>query len=276
MDVVLALGINASGLSEANKSWRNTMKKFLLGTLGLVAMAAPAVAADLPARTYKAPPMVAPVLIYDWTGFYIGANGGYGWSNRCIDITAVNGIGNAAFAEGCRSAGGGVFGGQVGYRWQASQWVFGLEAQGDWANLRNSRDSLRFPGETWKSNINGLGLFTGQIGYAWNASLLYFKGGAAVANARNDLFTTVGGVGIASAERTGWGGTVGVGWEYGFSPNWTAGIEYDYLFRTNNSNTFLTPTLTPVTAVSVNTRSDVNMITARINYRFGGPAVPHY
>ena len=252
------------------------MKKFLLGTLGLVAMAAPAVAADLPARTYKAPPMVAPVLIYDWTGFYIGANGGYGWSNRCIDITAVNGIGNAAFAEGCRSAGGGVFGGQIGYRWQAGQWVFGLEAQGDWANLRNSRISNFDPLATWKTNTNALGLFTGQIGYAWNASLLYFKGGAAVANARNDLFTTVGGVGIASAERTGWGGTVGVGWEYGFSPNWTAGIEYDYLFRTNNSNTFLTPTLTPVTAVSVNTRSDVNMITARINYRFGGPAVPHY
>jgi outer membrane immunogenic protein len=249
------------------------MKKILLTAAAFAAFAAPAFAADLPARTYKAPPvMVAP--IYDWTGFYIGANGGYGWSHRCLDVTAVGFVN--VFAEGCNNAGGGVFGGQIGYRWQASQWVFGLEAQGDWANLRNSRDSLRFPGETWKSNINGLGLFTGQIGYAWNASLLYFKGGAAVANARNDLFTTVGGVGIASAERTGWGGTVGVGWEYGFSPNWTAGIEYDYLFRTNNSNTFLTPTLTPVTAVSVNTRSDVNMITARINYRFGGPNIAKY
>ena len=224
--------------------------------------------------------MVAP-LIYDWTGFYIGANGGYGWSNRCIDITAVNGIGQRAFAEGCSSAGGGVFGGQIGYRWQASQWVFGLEAQGDWANLRNSRDSNSDPGDTWKSNINGLGLFTGQIGYAWNASLLYFKGGAAVANTRNDLFTTIGGVGIASTERTGWGGTVGVGWEYGFSPNWTAGIEYDYIWRTTDSR--------HVVDAGGNARdgqchrhfrrtpaSDVNMITARINYRFGGPAVPHY
>ena len=86
------------------------------------------------------------------------------------------------FAEGCSNAGGGVFGGQIGYRWQASQWVFGLEAQGDWANLRNSRISNFDPLDTWKTNINGLGLFTGQIGYAWNASLLYFKGGAAVAN----------------------------------------------------------------------------------------------
>ena len=254
------------------------MKKFLLGTLGLVAMAAPAVAADLPARTYKAPPpMVA--AIYDWTGFYIGANGGYGWSNQCIDITAVNGVG-AVFAEGCRSAGGGVAGGQLGYRWQASQWVFGLEAQGDWANIRTSRDSLDFPGNTWRTNINGLGLFTGQIGYAWNASLLYVKGGAAVANQRYDLLTTINNVGIASTERTGWGGTVGVGWEYGFSPNWTAGIEYDYIWRTNDTRTVLTPGLTVgavnVPSVSANTRADVNMITARINYRFGGPNIAKY
>ena len=58
------------------------MKKILLTAAAFAAFAAPAFAADLPARTYKAPPvMVAP--IYDWTGFYIGANGGYGWSHRC-------------------------------------------------------------------------------------------------------------------------------------------------------------------------------------------------
>src|SRR2546429_9374454 len=55
------------------------MKKILLVTASLIALgaAAPAVAADLAARPYtKAPPMVAAV--YDWTGFYIGANGGLG------------------------------------------------------------------------------------------------------------------------------------------------------------------------------------------------------
>jgi outer membrane immunogenic protein len=254
------------------------MKKFLLGTLGLVAMAAPAVAADLPARTYKAPPpMVAP-LIYDWTGFYIGANGGYGWSNRCLDVTAVGFVN--VFAEGCRSAGGGIFGGQIGYRWQASQWVFGLEAQGDWANLRNSRVSVFDPLATWNNNTTALGLFTGQIGYAWNASLLYFKGGAAVVNQQTNLVTTLNGVGIVSADRSGWGGTVGVGWEYGFSPNWTAGIEYDYIWRTTDTRTLLTPGLTvgtvAVPSISANARADVNAITARINYRFGGPVVSHY
>ena len=103
------------------------MKKFLLSTLGLVAMAAPAVAADMAVKAAPPPVYVAP--IYNWGGFYIGGNGGYAWSNQCINITAVNlvAIGDN---EGCRSAGGGVVGGQVGYSWQASSWVFGLEAQG--------------------------------------------------------------------------------------------------------------------------------------------------
>jgi outer membrane immunogenic protein len=248
------------------------MKKFLLGMVGVVAlgMVTPVSAADLAARPYtKAPPMIAP--IYNWGGFYVGANGGYGWSNQCIDITAINGIGNV-FAEGCRNNGGGVVGGQVGYRWQSSAWVFGLEAQGDWANLRNNRVSLFNPFNTWSSKIDALGLFTGQVGYAWNATLLYVKGGAAVANQRYDIYNTLTGLGYAQAERTRWGGTVGVGLEYGFAPNWTAGIEYDYLWRVSDSRTFLTPGLVVplgVSSITANTRSDINLITARINYKFG-------
>src|SRR3954471_14787092 len=134
------------------------MKKFLLSSVALVALAAgaPASAADLAARPYKAAPIAVPMM-YDWSGFYIGANGGYGWSRQCLDITAVGGIGGI-FAEGCRNAGGGGVGGQVGYRWQSGPMVFGLEAQGDWANLRNSRITTLFnPADTFKSNINGIG-----------------------------------------------------------------------------------------------------------------------
>ncbi len=80
-----------------------------------------------------------------------------------------------------------MVGGQIGYRWQAGQFVFGLEAQGDWANLRNSNQSLFFTNafglpDTWTTKTTAFGLFTGQVGYAWNNVLWYVKGGAAVAN----------------------------------------------------------------------------------------------
>ena len=115
------------------------MKKFLLGAVGFVALvsAAPASAADLAARPYtKAPPMIA--AIYDWSGFYVGANGGWGSSRNCWDFLPVAG---GVTPEGCHDATGGVAGGQIGYRWQSANWVFGVEAQGDWANLRNDRIS---------------------------------------------------------------------------------------------------------------------------------------
>src|SRR5438034_6376513 len=156
------------------------MKKFLLGTVGLVALglAAPASAADLAARPYRAapPPMLAAV--YDWSGFYIGANGGWGSSRKCWD--AVTAAGVFSFAEGCHDATGGTAGGQIGYRWQAGTWVFGVEAQGNWADLKGSNISLVAPAIRNESRVDAFGLFTGQIGYAANNVLFYAKGGAAV------------------------------------------------------------------------------------------------
>src|SRR6476659_162759 len=189
------------------------MKKFLLGTVGLVAlgMAAPATAADMP---YKAPPPApygAP--IYDWTGFYIGGNGGWGQSRNCFDFApALNGV---FVADGCRERSGGLVGGQIGYRWQASQWVFGVEAQGDWADLSSQRISLINPLFSTRTKTDGIGLFTGQIGYAWNQALFYVKGGAAVTSNRFSVLENVFGTELAAASSTRWGGTVGVGFEYG-------------------------------------------------------------
>ena len=85
------------------------------------------------------------------------------------------------FADGCRSRSGGLVGGQIGYRWQANQWVFGLEAQGDWADLSHTRVSPFFDQFSCglistRTKTDGIGLFTGQIGYAWNASAVLRKG----------------------------------------------------------------------------------------------------
>jgi outer membrane immunogenic protein len=246
------------------------MKNFLLATVGLVALgvAAPASAADLAARPYtKAPPMVA--AIYDWSGFYIGANGGWGSSHNCWDVVPV------ATAEGCRDATGGVAGGQIGYRWQTSGWVFGIEAQGDWADLRGSNASLFFAGQTNRSKIDAFGLFTGQVGYAWNNALLYVKGGAALTDSRFTTIDTATGILTSSTgDNTRWGGTVGVGIEYAFAPNWSVGVEYDHLFMQDKTLNFTTPA--GVLFRTDRIRQDVDLVTARVNFRFGGPVIARY
>ena len=247
------------------------MKKFLLGTVALVALAAPASAADLAARPYtKAPP--APIaLVYDWTGFYIGANGGWGSSHKCWDSVAP------AFligAEGCHDATGGVAGGQIGYRWQSGAWVFGLEAQGDWADLKGNNVSTLF-GDTNQSKIDAFGLFTGQIGYAVNSVLFYLKGGAAVTADRFRVLGTGTNVVLASTgDDTRWGGTVGVGFDWGFAPNWTAGVEYDHLFMQDRTQTFVDTTGAFFGTDRI--RQDVDLVTVRVNYKWGGPVIAKY
>ena len=167
------------------------MKKVLLSTVGLIALSvsAPALAADMAVKAIP-PPVVAP--IYNWSGFYIGANGG--WGEPQLRGVSCNAVAGPVFGDGCRDRSGGLFGGQIGYRWQSNQFVFGLEAQGDWADLSNTRVSLFNPALSTRVKTDGIGLFTGQIGWAaWSAALFYLKGGAAVTGNRFTVLDTATG-----------------------------------------------------------------------------------
>ena len=223
--------------------------------------------------------MIAP--IYDWSGFYIGLNAGGASSRECFTVTSVAGAAVNPSSEGCHNATGALVGGQVGYRWQMTNWVLGLEAQGDWANLKGSAASLTaiipYANQT---KIDAVGLFTGQVGYAWNNVLWYVKGGAAVSdNKYNSSFTTSAGGFTAGtvfnqASETRWGAAVGTGIEFGFATNWSVAFEYDHLFMGSNNVTF------PQSAIAVtrsdNIRQNVDMGMVRVNYRFGGPVVARY
>ena len=265
------------------------MKRFLVAAAGLVAsglgavlLMSPVAAADLAARPYTKAPTPMMAAVYDWSGFYIGLNGGGGTSHNCWDLTANNGIALANTPrEGCHDATGGLAGGQIGYRWQSASWVFGVEAQGDWADLKGSSASataiIPFNNQT---KIDAIGLFTGQVGYAWNTVLLYVKGGAAVTHNRYSNYFTVNtvfgppGTVFNSASDTRWGGTIGAGVEVSFAPNWSVAAEYNHLFMGNPNIAF------PASAIAVsradNIRQDVDMATVRLNYRFGGPVIAKY
>ena len=271
-DFKALLGPNGS----VKKSRETGMRKFLLGVVGLAALGtAPAFAADLAPYT-KAPAMVA--AIYDWSGFYVGFNGGGGWSHACWTNTATSsGPTVPSVSEGCHDASGGMVGGQAGYRFQSANWVFGVEGQGDWADLQGSNLSaasasvLGF-GVTNQTKIDAIGLITGQVGYAWNNVLWYVKGGAAVTHSKFTGFAA--GFAIDSTDQARWGGAVGTGVEVGFSPDWSVGVEYDHLFMGTQSPIFSGPLGLFTRTDSI--KQDVDMATVRVNYRWGGPLVAKY
>src|SRR5450755_5202825 len=107
------------------------MKKLLLGAVAFIALAAPAVAADMPARTYtKAPAYTAPQVVYNWTGFYVGGHVGGAFAGN-----------NSLEGSGGRFMGGV----QGGFDYQfATNWVVGAEAQYSW--LSNNSNGVFSPG----------------------------------------------------------------------------------------------------------------------------------
>jgi outer membrane immunogenic protein len=255
------------------------MNKFLIGAVGLVAMATSASAADLGRPYTKAPPPMM-VAMYDWSGFYIGLNGGGGWSHKCWDLVN-DGIGPIlpAEADGCHDATGGTFGGQIGYRWQSAAFVYGLEAQGNWADFHGDNIALTDVTARNHSKIDAFGLFTGQVGYAWNNVLLYVKGGAAVTNDKYSGIDIPTNVAFDTASETRWGAVIGVGGEYSFTPNWSIGLEYDHMFMgTRDISFYHTGTFGPVGTLSgiESIKQDVDMVTVRVNYRWGGPVIAKY
>lgn len=250
------------------------MKKVLIALLGLVTFASvPARAADLPA---KAP--TTPLAVYDWSGLFVGFNAGGGTDRNCWTNLFAGGVPTVpSVSEGCPQATGALLGGQIGYRWQVSNWVFGVEAQGDWANLEGTTSSLFLttPLVTNQSKINGLGLFTGQVGYAWNKVLWFAKGGAAVTSNQYNGSLTETSAGFDQGSDTRWGGAVGTGIEVGFAPNWSVGAEFDYLFMgTKTVNLYAEST--GILSRTESMQDNVVMALLRVNYRFWGPVLAKY
>ena len=251
------------------------MKRFLVAAVGVVALgiAGHASAADLPpTQPYtRAPPVIIPAF-YDWSGFYTGLNGGWGTGRNCWDRYTPGGAFVAA--EGCHTASGGFGGGQIGYRLQASSFVFGIEVQGDWAVFRGSNVSLNTPAHTNTTHIDSFGLFTGHVGYAFNTVLLYVKGGAAITGDRFSIVTNPGNIVTATAATTSrWSGTVGAGVEFAFIPDWSVAVEYDHLFTQDKPTTFVAA---GAFVQLDRLRQNADMVSVRINYRWGGPVIAKY
>ena len=200
------------------------MKRILLAAAALLAATSLSSAADLARRPYAMP--VAPP-VFNWTGFYLGVNGGYGWVDN--DITGVGGTGQLK---------GGFVGGQLGYNWQhPSNWVFGVEADAQWADMKRTDTATMGPAVfSLEQRFENFGTFRGRLGYAFNNVLLYGTGGWAFANEKGTASIAVPGF-FAAASISNFlsGYAAGAGIEWAFLPNASVKVEYLHLgFDTNN------------------------------------------
>ncbi len=217
------------------------MKKFLLAGACLAVLSAPALAADLPVKAHA--PVVAP--LYNWTGFYIGGNAGWGWARLSDSVGGTN-------------LNGFVGGGQIGYNWQVSNFVLGLETdfQGSDQHLTET-GTIGATAVTGTARVNWFGTIRGRVGVAANNWLFYVTGGGAYTNVGASL--TAAGATV-STSTTKWGGTVGGGVEYGINRQWTVGLEYLYVDTGSQTIT--------VGGVSDSLRIQDNILRAKVNFRF--------
>jgi outer membrane immunogenic protein len=173
-----------------------------------------------------------PVAVYNWTGIYLGINGGFGtgnsnWSDGPIGTT------------GSFPTSGFLIGGTAGLNYQIAEVVFGIEGDGDWTNLHGSSGStcgaisaVVAPPVGCQTQSQWLATIRGRVGYAFDRILVYGTAGAAFGNIQTGLNPPST---FDSSVETGW--AVGAGLEYAVAQNWTAKIEYLFVDVPNGACT---------------------------------------
>ncbi|WP_018182028.1 outer membrane protein [Kaistia granuli] len=211
------------------------MRQLFFAGAVFVALANAASAADI---SVNEPVPVAPAqtTTFDWNGFYAGVHGGFGWGSGTKDADFLD------------SVSGGLFGVQAGYNYQANPWLVGFETDIAYSGLSDSVGDAAL-------DLNWLGSTTARIGFTYDKWLFYGKGGVAY----GDVEAKVAGVGSDSQWAVGW--TAGAGVEYGFTPNLTGRLEYDYVDLGSKTILEGTPAQADVGVTS-------NAVKAGLNYKF--------
>jgi len=239
-------------------------------TIGALALSASAVfAADMaPPPMYKAPPPPPPV--YSWTGFYIGANGGFGGNNVNYSATVAGFPASASLTSS-----GFLGGGQAGFNWQvAPLWVLGVETDFDGTNIQ-SKASASGPFATANAGttVNWFGTVRGRAGFLVTPSaLLYGTGGWAYGRTTSSANATILGVTAAASsanQQSGW--TAGAGLEYAFNP-WLS-FKSEYLYVNLGSATLASGAIGPV-PFSISEKTAFHTFKVGLNWKFGGGWTP--
>ena len=223
--------------------------------VALASVSSTVLAADLPQRPIYKAPLYNPAPVFSWTGFYVGAHAGYGWSHFTgADPTGLGG--------GDADAKGFLGGAQLGYNYQFSNFVVGLEGEYSFSNVKIETPLF---GGTLSLKNDYFITAAARLGYAFDRALLYVKGGAAWTRDKWAGNDGIGGTVSGNFNRHGW--LLGAGLEYALWNNWSAKLEYDYM-RFGSITELLTATGTLAVTGPVDVKLRTQMIKLGFNYRF--------
>lgn len=239
------------------------MKRMLFaGVLSLFAATPAAWAADLPAAPPpQAPAAYVPVVppVYNWSGIYVGINGGYAFGNSNWNSAPPFTPGTGDF-----NVNGELVGGTLGINFQSGPVVYGLEADGDWTDIKGSTSSGVCAGLTCQTSNEWLSTFRGRVGYAFDRVLVYGTAGGAVGDVKAML--TVPGFSV-STDSTEFGWTAGGGVEFALTENVTAKAEYLFVDLSNGALN-CSAAACGGAAVSVPVQFDASIVRAGLNFKF--------
>jgi len=223
-------------------------------------------AADLPTQK-GAPSLYSPAPTYNWAGTYVGLNGGYGWGQQDPLAAMTSGYDTATV-----NVSGGLVGATGGMQMQMGHSVLGVEGDVDWADLSGSKTLTPTIGgapQAFQATLKGQidWISTGRVRYGWAQDnwLIFGSAGLALLGSQpriSNIQSTKTGVTEScasvslpncNANGTAAGFAFGTGVEYGFTPNWSAKLEYLYIGEIQGPNL-----------------QNLNLIRAGVNYRFGG------
>jgi len=204
--------------------------------------------------------------MWNWSGFYVGGHFGYGWAYPEIteDTTGTR-VGNPPRPEGI------LGGAQLGYNWQAGPWVYGVEADYTWSNIKGTSNAVTPAGILQASGLpDNYATFTGRVGYSIDRTLYYVKGGAAWMDERFRQLSVTVPVCVGdpcTGSNATWGWALGAGAEYAIDPRWSARLEYLYMdFPTNEG----VVTSNNVSSNHFHLTRTFSLIKFGVNYKFGG------
>ncbi len=244
-------------------------RAFVLASLFAASAAA---AADLPSAA--APPVMPtlPPAAYDWTGLYVGVNGGVGLDHFGVpSFITVPGTPGFATFTGINSRGP-ALGGQIGYNYELTNLPFighavvGAELDADWADLtgRNTVDTAVGPA-TFGTRFEDFATARLRLGYDFDRLLVYLTGGTSYGTT-NSYYNVAGFSGsetISYARLPPWVIVGGIGAEYALTNNLSVKAEYIYDYLLEKYDTFSTPT----TYVGFIARADYSFVRLGLNYK---------